>query len=317
MGQAPGTEPSTETPAAGSLPSANDDGDPGALGLEPFALGQQGAAFDLMLMMLHMGDSVSAALQYNSDLFDEATIARMVGHFQTLLEGDRRRSPSKRSPRFPCCRRTSGTRQLHRWDHTTAEYPRDACLSRAVRTPGRNHPAAIAAECGQEQLTYAELNRRANQLAHYLRGSKVAANDCVGLFVDRSLDMLIGMLGILKAGAAYVPLAPGTPASRIAYMLEASQAPILLTQASLREQLPAYDGQLLCLDDDWNDQIAAHSESDVPPIHTPRDLAYTIFTSGSTGHPQGSADRAPCGRQFPDVDAARTGNEQAPTCCWP
>ncbi len=150
-----------------------------------------------------------------------------------------------------------------------------------------NHPAAIAAECGQEQLTYAELNRRANQVAHYLRGLKVAANDCVGLFVDRSLDMLIGMLGILKAGAAYVPLAPGTPASRIAYMLEASQAPIVLSQASLREQLPAYDGQLLCLDDDWNDQIAAHSESDLPPIHTPRDLAYTIFTSGSTGTPKG------------------------------
>ncbi len=136
------------------------------------------------------------------------------------------------------------------------------------------------------QLTYRELNERANQVAHYLVELGVGPETLVGIYVDRSLEMMIGLLGILKAGGAYVPLSPGTPRDRLAYMLDEVQAAVILSQHDLASELPETGAEIVCLDRDWS-TIAGASKTDRPPESGPTNLAYVIFTSGSTGKPKG------------------------------
>ncbi|MEK6250309.1 MAG: amino acid adenylation domain-containing protein, partial [Planctomycetales bacterium] len=255
------------------------------LGLVPFALAQQGAAFDLTLMMLSIGNTLSAALQYNSDLFDESTIARMVGHFQALLESIVA-DPGRQLADLPMLTSEEQDALITNWNDTEVDYPRSACLHELFLQRAAENPEAIAARCGEQQLTYAELNRRANQLGRFLQSANVGPESLVGLCVEPSLEMLIGILGIHKAGGAYVPLAPGTPSDRLATMLEECQAPVILTQESLIDSLPDYDGQVVCLDKDWQ-TVATHSSEDLKLQLDNSSLAYVIFTSGSTGKPKG------------------------------
>ncbi len=259
--------------------------DSSTLGLMPFALGQQGAAFDLTLMMLSMGDSLSAALQYNSDLFDESTIVRMVGHFKTLLESIVA-NPDSHLAVLPLLDRKEETSLVHQWNQTEADYPGDKCLHQIFEQRASATPKAIAVRCGDEAISYRELNERANRLANFIVQKGVSAETYVAIYLEPSVDMLVAILAIHKAGAAYVPLAPGTPLERIGMMLEESAAPLVLTEQSLTTQLPETSADLICLDADWN-SIKRGSKKNLNLSVDPSQLAYVIFTSGSTGRPKG------------------------------
>lgn len=255
------------------------------LDLQPFMLGQQGSAFDLMLMMLDQGDQLSAALQYNTDLFDESTIVRFVNHFRMLLESIAT-DPNQQLADLGLLSHTEARQQLAEWNETEASYPRDKCLHELFEAQARRTPDAVAVACDGAQYTYQELSVRTNQLANHLRGLGVRTNTLVGVYVDRSPEMLVSILGVLKAGGAYVPLSTGTPSERMAYMLEESAAPIVITESNLRDTLPAFDGQLVVIDQ-LSSELAKQSDSPLERITGPSDLAYVIFTSGSTGRPKG------------------------------
>ena len=259
--------------------------DVSTLGLMPFALGQQGAAFDLTLMMLSMGDSLSAALQYNSDLFDEATITRMVGHFETLLESIVA-NPEAKLAALPLLDSEEETALIRKWNQTEIDYSSDACLHQIFEQRASATPKAIAIRYGDVAISYKELNERSNQLAHYIAQKGVAAETYVAIYLEPSPEMLIAILAIHKAGAAYVPLAPGTPLERIGMMLEESAAPLILTEQSLARSLPETSAELVCLDADW-DSIQGESTKSVDVAVKSSQLAYVIFTSGSTGKPKG------------------------------
>src|SRR5256885_16303916 len=163
---------------------------------------------------------------------------------------------------------------------------RDRCIHELFEEQAARRPQAVAVTFEDRALTYGELNSRANQLAHHLRVRGLRPDTLVGICVERSLEMVVGLLGILKAGGAYVPLDPDYPASRLTFMLDDTAAPVLLTQASLRERLTQYTGRQVSLDADWP-QIAREGQDD-PSVHVAaRSLAYVIYTSGSTGRPKG------------------------------
>ena len=182
---------------------------------------------------------------------------------------------------------TERSRILTEWNQTATGYPSDTCFHELFEVQARKTPEAIAATCHDAQLTYRELNQRANQLARYLRKQGVGPEVLVGLCVSRSLDMMVGLLGILKAGAAYVPLDPTYPKERLAYMLEDSKAPILITQDHLVTALPATGAKVLRLDSEWT-AIRTENGTDPENLATPENLAYVIYTSGSTGKPKGA-----------------------------
>ncbi|WP_051181214.1 amino acid adenylation domain-containing protein [Thermithiobacillus tepidarius DSM 3134] len=245
------------------------------------------AKFDLLLSMTDRPEGLSGSLGYSSDLFDEATIVRLVSHFETLLEGIVA-APQNRVDELPLLPAAERRRLLGDWNATRTDYPAERCLHQLFEAQAQSTPDAPAALFQGESLSYAELNRRANQLAHTLQGLGIGPDDRVGICVTRSLDLLVAVLGVLKAGAAYVPLDPSYPPERLAYMLEDAGAPVLLTQARLLPDLPAHGARTLCLDRDW-DRIAQAPTHNPEPAVTPEHLAYVIYTSGSTGQPKGVA----------------------------
>jgi len=172
------------------------------------------------------------------------------------------------------------------WNRTEADYPAHVTLVDLLEAQGERSPHAPAVIFGGQQLTYAELHGRANQLARYLRERDVGRDTLVGICLERSLEMVIGLLGILKSGAAYVPLDPAYPRERLAFMMADAQAPVLLTQRHLLDTLPQHEGQTICLDADWP-TISHHSRQEGPCPISPQDLAYVIYTSGSTADPRG------------------------------
>jgi amino acid adenylation domain-containing protein/non-ribosomal peptide synthase protein (TIGR01720 family) len=243
------------------------------------------AQFDLTLSMMEDAEGMSGFFEYNTDLFDAATIERMAGHFQVLLDRavvDPRRSLSELSLM------TERERQqlLMGWNDTVAEYPRDHCVHELFEAQVDRTAGAVAAVFEDDQLTYDELNRRANQLAHHLQGLGVGPETVVGISVERSLEMIVGLLGILKAGGAYLPLDPTYPEERLSFMLEDSQVPVLLTQERLAERLPATEAEIVFLDADWVG-VARQSDDNPSRAASPSNLAYVIYTSGSTGLPKG------------------------------
>ncbi len=259
----------------------------GGLELEAVALEQQSAQFDLSLVVVEDGETLNAVLQYNSDLFAPATIARMAEHLQTLLAAAVV-APEQALAALPLLTAQDRQLLLHTRNATAADYPSSACIhdlfaAQAARTP--NAPALVV---GTTQVTYAELQQRAYQLAHYLRSLGVGPETPVGIAMPRSVDMVVGLLGIMAAGGAYVPLDPAYPAERLALILDDTRAPVLLTQASLRERVPSAAAQIVCMDDD---QAAIAAMPTCAPERTaqPDNLAYVIYTSGSTGRPKGVA----------------------------
>ncbi|RAM48768.1 MAG: non-ribosomal peptide synthetase [Hapalosiphonaceae cyanobacterium JJU2] len=186
---------------------------------------------------------------------------------------------------------------LFTWNQTESNYDLSICLHELFAAQVEKTPDAKALKFADQELTYHQLNCRANQLAHYLQSLGIVTEDLVGICVERSLEMVVGLLGILKAGAAYVPIDPGYPQERLAYMLADSQVSVLLTQSHLVDSLPTRPTHTICLDTDW-DQISRYSDRNLQNTTTPENLAYVIYTSGSTGKPKGAMNthRGICNR---------------------
>jgi amino acid adenylation domain-containing protein len=231
------------------------------------------------------GDAFPLKISYDPRRFGADTIARMLGHLQTLLQGIAA-DPEQRIATLPLLAEAERQQLLVEWNDTAAEYPQHRCIHELLETQVERTPDAVAAVFEDQSLTYNELNRRANRLAHRLQKLEVGPETVVGIMVERSLEMVAGLLGVLKAGGAYLPLDPTYPPERLAFMLADSQASVLLTQAHLVERLPAHAGQTVRLDADWA-EIAQESDENPLSQATADDLAYVIYTSGSTGRPKG------------------------------
>lgn len=220
---------------------------------------------------------------YNTDLFDEATINRMLGHFKTLLEGIAA-NPQARIADLPLLSEAELHQLLVEWNDTGERAGEaNACIHSLFEAQVERSPDAVAVVFEQEQLTYRELNSRSNKLAHHLQKLGVGSEVLVGICMERSVEMIVGLLGILKAGGAYVPLDPSYPQERLSFMLEDAQVPVLLTTQGWVERLGAHRSQV-CLDTDW-EAIAKENEENPTSSVTGDNLAYVIYTSGSTGKP--------------------------------
>ena len=243
------------------------------------------AKFDLTLNLIEGKTGIRGQLEYSTDLFDDATIERLVRHYETLLENIVA-NPEQRISDLQILTDRERKQMLVDWNDTSSGYPCDRCVHQLFETQAEQTPSSVAVVFGDHQLTYQELNSRANQLAHYLLRQGIGPDVLVGICVQRSLETVVGLLGILKAGGAYVPLDPAYPAERLAFMLSDTQTPVLLTQKRLGDKLPAYAGKILCLDGDES-TIARENEENPISGATPANLAYVIYTSGSTGQPKG------------------------------
>ncbi len=228
-------------------------------------------------------------MEYAADLFDGGTIDRLVGHLTTLLEGIAADADLRLSA-LPLLGEAERHRLLVEWNATAAGYPSQECLHDLFAAQAERTPDAVAVIAEEAQLSYGELDRRSNQLAHHLRSLGVGPEVIVGLCVERSPDMVVGLLGILKAGGAYLPLDPSYPPDRLAYMLADAAAPILVTQTGLMEQRPAHDARLVLLDADWA-EIARWPTTAAASGTQADNLIYVIYTSGSTGQPKGAMIR--------------------------
>ncbi|WP_292766899.1 non-ribosomal peptide synthetase, partial [Nostoc sp. NOS(2021)] len=242
------------------------------------------AKFDLTLYMTETAEGLVGTLEYNSDLFESNRISRMAGHLQTLLSGIVA-NPQQQLLDLPLLTEVE-LALLAEWNHTEVEYPQEKCIHQLFEAQVEQTPNAIAVVFEDQQLTYRELNTRANQLAHYLQKLGVKPEVLVGICTERSLDMIVGLLGILKAGGAYVPLDPNYPQERLSFILKDSQVPVLLTQARLLEKLPEHEAQIVCLDTNSN-VITQQSKYNPISISRADTQAYVIYTSGSTGQPKG------------------------------
>ncbi len=255
------------------------------LQVEPVRIDQGVAKFDLTLFAGEADGRLYSAFEYSSDLFDAATVERMLDHWQTLLEGI---TADPQTPLAALPLLTSDERDLllNRWNDSAAAPPQSGSLHERISEQAARTPQALAVITENEQLTYAELEARANRLARRLAEHGVGPGTPAGLFVERSAGMVVGILGILKAGGAYVPLAPDYPPQRIAFALADTGAPVVVTQSHLLESLPSSAAVPLILDED--PALEAGSPAAAPQTAvTLDDLAYIIYTSGSTGTPKG------------------------------
>jgi amino acid adenylation domain-containing protein len=245
----------------------------------------QRVRFDVEMHLWQEPKALRGALVYSTDLFDASTMERLVRHFVKLLAGIAV-DPDRPISQLPLLTEAERQQVLVDWNRTAVDYPSERCIHELFEEQAARSPAAVAVIFGDRQLTYGELNARANQLARYLQGLGVGPETLVGVCLERSLEMMVGLLGILKAGGAYVPLDPGYPQKRLAFMLADTQAPVLLTQAPLVLQLPPYAGHLVCLDADG---VAISRQPTDNPVSgaTAGGRAYVCYTSGSTGVPKG------------------------------
>jgi amino acid adenylation domain-containing protein len=241
--------------------------------------------YDLNLDVIKLNTEFVLSCDYSTDLFDAATISRLLGHFQTLLSAIVE-NPQQLVSTLPLLTPTERHQLLVEWNDTEREYPQDKCIHQVFEEQVVKTPDAIAVMFEEQQLTYRELNQKANQFAHYLQTLGVEPEVLVGICVERSLEMVIGMLGILKAGGAYVPLDPGYPAERLSYMLSDAGVKVLLTQNNLLSILPSNSARMVCLNTDL-EIIESHSRKNLVTGVSGANLAYVIYTSGSTGTPKG------------------------------
>ncbi|MDZ8053983.1 MAG: amino acid adenylation domain-containing protein [Aulosira sp. ZfuVER01] len=246
---------------------------------------QRGAIVDINFRVMEVGNDFQVAWEYSTDLFDAATITQMQSHYQNLLEGIVA-NPEQRLGELPLFTARERHQLLIDWNNTYREYPQDKCIHELFTQLVELTPNAVALVCADQQITYQELNQKANQLAHYLQSLGVGTEILVGICVERSLLMIVGLLGILKAGGVYVPLDLTSPQEDLAYILEETQVSVLLTQAHLLTSLPAHQLHLICLDTDEN-IIAQYSPENPATSMTSANLAYVMYTSASTGKPKG------------------------------
>jgi len=262
------------------------------LALERVTGEQNNTHFDLSLLVVDKGESFDAALGYTSALFDRTTVERWAGYYVRMLEA-MTTDAAAGIDELPMLSADEREQLLVAFNATEAQYPQDQLIHELFEQQAAAQPEAIAIIHEDASLTYAELNARANQLAHELIALGVRPDDRVAIGVERGLEMVIGLLGILKAGGAYLPLDPAYPSERLQYLLEDGAPKVLLTQQSLQGQLPAAEVPVLVLDsDELRARLSARPSSNPNPRElglTSRNLAYVIYTSGSTGLPKGVA----------------------------
>jgi len=278
--------------------------------------GGETAKFDLTLSISESAEGLRVSLQYNTDLFDEATITRLLGHYERLLAAIVE-DPNRRLSELPLLPERERRRLLVEWNQTARQYPRERCVHELFEAQAEKTPEKTALVFKDRALTYAELNRRANQLARYLAGAGLAPNGRVGVCLERGFDLIVALLGILKAGGAYVPLDPGYPKERLQFMLEDTGASLVLTDEASRGNLPGAPARKISLDREWK-KIAQEPPEPAPARCAADDLAYVMYTSGSTGVPKGvevrhrGIARLVCGADYARLDASRTFLQLAP-----
>ncbi|MBW4636662.1 MAG: amino acid adenylation domain-containing protein [Gloeocapsa sp. UFS-A4-WI-NPMV-4B04] len=262
----------------------------GDLTITPLEIDSGIAKFDLDLSLTDTEQGLTGYVEYDTNLFEAATIARMLGHWQIILTGIVA-NPDQHLADLPLLTNAEQG-LLMEWNETgsrrqtAGRTERELCIHQLFEAQAARTPDAVAVVFGDQKLTYRELNQRANQLADYLQQLGVKPEILVGICVERSLEMVVGILGILKAGGAYVPLDPTYPQERKAFMLSDAQVSVLLTQQSLLPKLPQQVAQVICLDTKW--ELLAHQKQENPHSSvTPQNLAYVIYTSGSTGKSKG------------------------------
>jgi amino acid adenylation domain-containing protein len=271
----------------GLLSGENPDSSVELMGLQlrPYPLPQQEGPFDLTLQVVERGGTFRCIFKYNTDLFERSTIERISSCFETLLRGVTQ-SPEARISEQPILASSERHRLLIDWNATEADFPSTKCVHHLFEEQTNKTPQATAVVFGDGQLTYRELNERANQLAHYLRKVGVGPGMLVGLCVERSIEMVVGLLGILKAGGAYVPLDPEYPKERLSFIIADTGLNVLVTQASLDQKLSEHKLRFVYLDRDDNTISAESKEFSIGDL-SGSNLAYVIYTSGSTGQPKG------------------------------
>ncbi|HEY2739537.1 MAG TPA: condensation domain-containing protein, partial [Thermoanaerobaculia bacterium] len=260
------------------------------LRLHPLETAGTTARFDLLVSLTEDGGGLNGIAELSTDLFDAATIDRLTGHFARLLAAALE-TPERRTAELPLLSKAERGQILIEWNDTgsaAAPTPGTAGVQELFAAQSRRTPDAVAVMYGDAALTYAGLATRAGRLARHLRRLGVGPDILVGLLAERSLDMIVGVLGVLQAGGAYVPLDPGYPGERLAFLCDDTRAPIVLTQERLRDRVPAGDGAIVLLD---AGEMSETVETAVPGMASPsaENLAYVIYTSGSTGRPKGVA----------------------------
>ena len=276
----------------------------GGLVLESFPLEHRSASLDLVMLVVESTQSLSISMRYNAELFDHSTIIRFGEYFETLLQHVVRQPDARLSAlaevlaaKDPNHQSAAGeeleilddgerARVLVEFNQTASPYPDDVCIQRLFEDQVERTPDRIALTFGNQHLTYAQLNARANQLAHYLRARGVGPEVPVAICMERCFEMIVALLGVLKAGGAYLPIDPAYPKERLAFVLENARAQVLLTMEPLRERMPGQGVRLVCLDAD-RESIACESCDNPPSLTVGGNLAYIIYTSGSTGQPKG------------------------------
>lgn len=248
----------------------------------------QFARFDLSLNLFENARGLVGTLEYNTSLFEVATIEALMSHLEVLLQGIVKH-PEHRLDQLPLFSEAESYRLLIEWNNTTTDYPQEITLHGLFEHQVACTPDAVALVYNDEQLTYHELDKRANHLAQHLRALGVNLETHVGLYLERSLDMVVGLLGVLKSGAAYVPLDPAYPPARLTFMLADADISILLTQTPLCNSLPERTAHVICLDSGCQPDAEQSEQLPALPIipFNPQQLAYVIYTSGSTGEPKG------------------------------
>jgi amino acid adenylation domain-containing protein/non-ribosomal peptide synthase protein (TIGR01720 family) len=260
------------------------------LTITPFEVEHTNALFDLHLDMTETDSGLEGFWEYNTDLFERATIERLSSHFQTLLTAIAD-NPQQRIAQLPLLTQAERHQLLVEWNNTEGEYP-NKCLHQLFEEQVEKTPDAVAVVFAGQQLTYRQLNAKANQLARYLSKklnsiSRQPSETLIGICLERSLEMLVGILGILKVGCAYIPIDPNYASSRINYILSDAEISLLVTQAKLNLQIPSAESvEKVLLDTDWQ-LISTESNRNLACSVNLSNLAYGIYTSGSTGKPKG------------------------------
>jgi amino acid adenylation domain-containing protein len=241
--------------------------------------------FKVRLTCIQKDEAISAEFHYDASILSSDDIKRLAGEL-LVLAGSAVSNPRADISRLEILTNAERERLLVEFNDTKADYPRQTAVYRLIEQQAQRTPKNLAVAMGKQQLSFSELNSRANQLANHLKRSGVGRETLVAICIERSIEMIVGMLGVLKAGGTYVPLDSTYPERRLAFMLEDSGAPVLLTQQRLLKSLPQFAGTIICLDSDW-ETIAKESHTNPTDGVEPDNLAYVIYTSGSTGNPKG------------------------------
>jgi amino acid adenylation domain-containing protein len=254
----------------------------------PFGVTRGATKFDLSLRAAERADGIRLGIEYRTDLFDAATIDRMLGHYSALLEAATA-APDIPVTELAIMSPAERRRVVVEWNDTAVEYGADDTLLDLLEAQAARTPTAVAVEDELGSLTYADLRARADALSNWLCSEGVGPGSLVAVCLERSLDLVVALVGVLKAGAAYVPLDPEYPADRLSFMLDDAGATVVLTQARLAALIPPHTGITLALDAEWA-RVLATAPVGSPKRPSPTDPAYMIYTSGSTGRPKGAVN---------------------------